>query len=105
MTQASPAMHRADEEAKPAGGPSARVVFNAIRQHPVAFVGVLLLTAAVGAGIWIFLPLSKQTVAVVFHVSSQPLSLIPSADNRVDFAAYKQSQMALIKSPDAQRRP
>jgi len=98
MTQASPPVHRAVEEAKPAGGVSVRVVFNAIRQHPVAFVGVLLLTAAAAAGIWLFLPLSKQTVAVVFQISSQSQALIPGVDSRVDFAAYKQSQMALIKS-------
>jgi len=98
MTHASPAADRTDEESKPAGGVSVRVVFNAIRHHPVVFVVVLLFTAAVGAGIWFFLPLPKKTAAMVFQVSSQSQSLIPGADSRGDFAAYKQTQMALIKS-------
>jgi succinoglycan biosynthesis transport protein ExoP len=99
MTQSSTAERHTDEPTKPSGGISARVVWNAVRRHPVATLGVVLFAAAAAAGVWFFLPLPKKTAAVVFQVSSQPQSLLaPTSENRVDFNAYKQTQIALIKS-------
>jgi len=87
-----------DEEPKKTGGLSARVVFNAVRHHPIVFVGVLLIGATVGAGIWFFLPLPNKTGVVFFQVSSQSPSLLTQSDSHIDFMAYKQRQMALVKS-------
>ena len=98
MTQTNTAETRNNDDTKPIGGLSVRVVFNAIRHHPLVFVGVLLFTAAAAAGVWFFLPLPRVTAAVVFRVSSQPESLLSGVDNRYDFSTYKQSQMTLIKS-------
>src|SRR5262245_2029982 len=98
MSQAATAERTADSQ-RPASGISLRVVANAVRRHPVAFTGVVLLAAAVASGIWFFLPLPKKTAAAVFHVSSQPQTLLATGSNTPsDFAAYKNSQMALIKS-------
>src|SRR5690348_14024502 len=100
MTETKLADRKTDEEPKSARGVSARVVFNAVRHHPIVFAGVLLLASAVGAGIWFFLPLPKKTGVVFFQVSSQSQSLLAQAENRIDFQAYKQRQMAMVKSRD-----
>jgi succinoglycan biosynthesis transport protein ExoP len=99
MSQAVAAERRPEDGPRPAGGISSRVVFNAVRRHPVAFLGVLLFAIAASLGIWFFLPLPKKTAGVVFQVLSQPPSLLTSpGDTRADFASYKQAQIALIKS-------
>ena len=82
MTQTNTAERRVDEERKPGGGLSIRVIFNAVRRHPLVFTGVLLFAASIGAGIWFFLPLPKKTAAVMFQVSSQSPSLLSGGDNR-----------------------
>jgi capsular exopolysaccharide synthesis family protein len=89
---------RSPEEPKSGGGVNARVVLHAVRRHPIALALVILLAAGAGAGIWFFLPLPKMTAAVVFHVSSQVPAIWTPAGNHTDFAAYKQSQAALVKS-------
>jgi capsular exopolysaccharide synthesis family protein len=89
---------------------SGRIFFQAIWQHPVLFALVLLLTAASAAGVWYGLPLPRHTGSVVFNVSSQaPAVLSPSAEARVDFHTYRQTQSAIVKQrqvlADALRRP
>jgi len=99
MSQAVAAERIMDGTQRSKGGISLRVVSNAISRHPLAFVCVLLLAIAAGLGIWFFLPLPKRTAVVVFQVSSQSPSLLTTpGEGRSDFASYKQSQMALIKS-------
>ncbi len=81
------------------GGINARVVFHAIQRHPIAFLGVIVLAAASASCVWFFLPLPKKSAAIVFHISSQPQVLFaPTIDNHIDFASYRQAQMALLKS-------
>lgn len=80
------------------GGLSPRVVLHAVRRRPLALVGVAAAAGLAAAGVWFFLPLPKVTAEVVFHVASQaPAVLTPTAEGRVDFASYKQSQAALVK--------
>jgi succinoglycan biosynthesis transport protein ExoP len=98
MTETKLADRKTEEEPKSARGVSARVVFNSVRHHPIVFAGVLLVATAVGAGIWFFLPLPKKTGVVFFQVSSQSQSLLAQSENRIDFLAYKQRQMAMVKS-------
>jgi polysaccharide biosynthesis transport protein len=79
-------------------GVSGRLFWLAIRRHPVLFAGVLLLTAAAGAALWYWLPLPRYTALVVFQVNTQaPAVLAPTAESRVDFGSYRQTQAALIR--------
>jgi len=85
-------------DARAADGISGRLFIQAIRRHPLLFAGVILLTALGGAAIWYALPLPRNTGAVVFHVASQPPTVLgPTAEARVDFNTYRQTQSALVK--------
>lgn len=89
----------ADKEKKADAGVSLVLVLHAVQRHPFALLGVILLAVSSIAGVWYFLPLPKKSAAIVFHISSQQQTLLVSAsENRGDFSAYKQSQMALVKS-------
>lgn len=80
------------------GGLSPRLVLHAVRRRPYALLGVVTAAGLAAAGVWFLLPLPKVTAEVVFHVASQaPALLTPTAEGRVDFASYKQSQAALVK--------
>jgi capsular exopolysaccharide synthesis family protein len=73
-------------------------VWHAIRHHPIAFAGVVLIAAAAAAGVWLFLPLPKLTGVLVYRVSSQPPALLtPLNENRVEFTTFKSMQAGLIK--------
>ncbi|MBN9518386.1 hypothetical protein J0H58_07690, partial [bacterium] len=85
-------------EATRAGGLNARVVAHAVRRRPLAVAGIALLAGAVAVGVGSFLPLPKATAAVVFHIATNTPSLLaPTAEGRVDFTAYKQTQAAMVK--------
>src|SRR5438874_2537050 len=93
MTSADPVSPREPKDAV-----SGRLLFQAVRRHPVLFVGLVLLTAATGVGLWWALPLPRHTAAVVFQVAAQPPAVLaPTSDSRVDFPAYRQTQAALVK--------
>src|SRR5262245_39036663 len=84
-------------ESRGSDGISGRLFWQAVRRHPVLFLGVLLLTVAAGAALWKWLPLPRYTATVVFQVNSQaPAVLAPPAEGRVDFSSYRQTQSALI---------
>ncbi len=86
-------------ETKQRGGINIRVVFHAVTRHPLAVFGVIILAVASLAGVWFFLPLPKKSAAVVFNISAQPqVVLAPTLESRVDYSAYRQSQIALLKS-------
>src|SRR5690348_5807585 len=88
----------AGAEPKRRGGINGRVVLHAVRRHPLALLGVLTLAGSVAAGVWFFLPLTKVTAAVVFHIASQPNAVLrPTAVDQVGFDSYKQAQAALVK--------
>jgi len=87
------------QETKSRGGINARVVFHAVQRHPLAILSVIFLAVASAAGVWFFLPLHKKSAAIVFHIDSQPQALLaPTLESRIDFAAYRLAQMALLKS-------
>ena len=95
MTSADPVSPREPRGPEAVGG---RLLFQAVRRHPVLFVGLLVLTAVTGIALWLGLPLPRHTAAVVFQVSAQqPAVLAPTSDSRVDFPAYRQTQAALVK--------
>jgi polysaccharide biosynthesis transport protein len=95
MASADAAGVRAPNAGDVIGG---RLLFQAIRRHPVLSLGAILLTAATGAALWFWLPLPRYTASVVFQVAAQPPTVLAaSADNRVDFPAYRQTQAALVK--------
>ena len=88
-----------DDEASSKGGISFRLISHAIWQHPIVFACILMLSASAAAGVWFFLPLPKMTAAVVFHVTSQPQSILgPTSESRIDLSSYRQTQLALIRS-------
>jgi polysaccharide biosynthesis transport protein len=98
MTATTTTERQADAEPKAVGGLSARIAFNAVRRHPLYLAGIVLMALALAAGVWLFLPLPKKTAAFVIQVASQLQSPLPGAtSNANDFAAYKQSQIGLIK--------
>src|SRR6266480_1224378 len=85
-------------DARAADGISGRLFVQAIRRHPLLFTGIVLLTTLGGAAIWYALPLPRNTGAVVFHVASQPPTVLgPTAEGRVDFNTYRQTQAALVR--------
>jgi polysaccharide biosynthesis transport protein len=85
-------------DARAADGISGRLFIQAIRRHPLLFTTIVLLTALAGAAIWYTLPLPRNTGAVVFHVAAQPPTVLgPTAEARVDFNTYRQTQAALVK--------
>jgi polysaccharide biosynthesis transport protein len=93
MTSPDPVSAREPKDAV-----NGRLLFQAVRRHPVLFVGLILLTAGTGAGLWWALPLPRHTAAVVFQVAAQPPAILaPTSDSRVDFPAYRQTQGALVK--------
>jgi hypothetical protein len=79
----STAILPADAESKSCGSISFRIVYHAAWRHPLAFLGLLLLAAA--PGVWFFFPPPRNSAAVVFHISSQSQTLLPSLENRGDF--------------------
>jgi capsular exopolysaccharide synthesis family protein len=79
-------------------GLNARLIAHAVRRRPLAFVGVLLLAAGAGAGVWLFLPLAKSTAAVAFHLSPPQTVIDGQTGNIHELASYKASQAGLIKS-------
>src|SRR5687768_13209148 len=87
----------ATEPKRPAGI-NGRVVLHAVRRRPLAFTGVVALAAAAAAVVWFFLPLPRETAAVVFHVASQTPSVLDPTPNQGNINSYKASQAALIKS-------
>lgn len=91
--------HRPDAESpkKPAGRMSPSVLLNAVRHYPLAFAGLLALTAVVVAGVWLFMPLPKHTAAVVYHVSAQAPRVISAGDG-VDAKSYRDLQQATVKN-------
>ena len=85
-------------EARAADGMSGRLFIQAIRQHPLLFTGIVVLTIASGVVFWRALPLPRHTGAVVFHVASQPPTVLgPTAEGRVDFNTYRQTQASLVR--------
>jgi polysaccharide biosynthesis transport protein len=85
------------KDSRGSDGMSGRLFWQAVRRHPVLFLGVLLLTAGAGVALWRWLPLPRYTATVVFQVNSQaPAVLAPPAEGRVDFSSYRQTQSALI---------
>lgn len=85
-------------EPKRVRGLTPQGVWHAVRRRPLALCGVAVVAAMAAAGVWFFLPLPKVTAEVVFHVAAQaPSVLAPTAESRVDFNSYKQSQAALVK--------
>lgn len=85
-------------EPKRPAGINGRVVLHAVRRRPLTFAGAFGLAAVAAAVVWFFLPLPKETAAVVFHIASQtPSVLDPTSNSQVDFASYKASQAALVK--------
>ena len=98
MPKSNSTDHVSDEEPK-RNGVSLRLVSHAFSRHPIAFIGVIFLALSAAAFVWYLLPLPKNTAAVVFHISSQSRAILaPTAESQVDFASYKQSQVALLKS-------
>ena len=99
-------MTSADALARPrdsrgADAVNGRLLFQAVRRHPVLFTLVLLATLATGYGLWWALPLPRTSGAVVFHVAvNPPAVLAPTADSRTDFQAYRQTQAALVRKRD-----
>jgi polysaccharide biosynthesis transport protein len=85
-------------DAKPVNRMNPGVVWAAIRHHPVLFLGLLVTSLAAGAAAWVFLPMPKNTAAVVFQISGRaPRVISATADNQIDLNSYKQRQAALIK--------
>jgi len=81
--------------ADPVGG---RLLFQAVRRHPVLFTLIVLATLGAGFGLWRALPLPRTTGAVVFQVAAQPPAVLePPADSRGDFLAYRGTQAALVR--------
>jgi capsular exopolysaccharide synthesis family protein len=78
-------------------GITARSVLHAVKRRPLTLVGVALLAAAVGAGVWFFLPLPKSTAAMVFYVAPSRPSLLDGNTGGGDAHSYRQSQTTLIK--------
>jgi succinoglycan biosynthesis transport protein ExoP len=79
---------------KPAGGFNIRIVFHAIRRHPIALCGVVVLALAAAASVWLFLPLPKKTAAVVYHIGPP---LFRDSNSQASHEAYRQQQLSLIK--------
>jgi capsular exopolysaccharide synthesis family protein len=70
-----------------------------MRRHPLLVVLTLLAAGGAATGVWYFLPLPKMTAFAVFHVSSQPPSLLaPLAESQENFGYYKQAQSVLVRS-------
>ncbi len=87
---------RADQ--KPRHRMSLALVWGAVRHHPLAFLGLLVLVAVVGAGVYAFMPTPKHTSSVVFHVAGRaPRVISDTPDNSMDLNSYKVRQAALLK--------
>ncbi len=72
--------------------------WSAFRNHPYLFLGLVVLAAGVGAGVWAFMPLPKHTASVVFQMSgTAPRVIAASGDAQIDLNSYKQRQAGLIK--------
>ena len=77
---------------------TSRLFIQAIRRHRTLFIALLLITAGAGAALWYWLPLPRHTGAVVFHVASQPPTVLaPTSESRVDFHTYRQTQSSLVR--------
>src|SRR5579872_7121312 len=87
------------QKTKSGGGINARMVSHAIQRHPLACFGVIFLSAVSMAIVWFFFPLPKKSAAIVFHIDAQPNVLLGQTfESRVDFGAYRQTQITLLKS-------
>jgi capsular exopolysaccharide synthesis family protein len=61
-------------------------------------LGFLCATAA-AAAVWLLFPPGKYVVHTLLHVAAnQPQIIFPTAESRADFASYRKTQMALLKS-------
>jgi polysaccharide biosynthesis transport protein len=82
---------------KRGGGLNVRSVVHAVKQRPLAFIGVIILGGVVAAAVWFFLPLPKATAAIVFRIPFQAPALLPTAESRGDSTVYRQSEVTLVK--------
>ena len=93
-------------DARAADGMSGRLFIQAIRQHPLLFTGIVVLTIAAGVVFWRALPLPRHTGAVVFHVASQPPTVLgPTAEGRVRFQHLPtNASLARAETPSGHER-
>src|SRR5579863_2588464 len=70
------------------------------KQHAKVIFCVLAFAAVSAASVWLSLPEPKSSATVVFHIAHQRQQLLPGSpvDGGDDYLAYKQSQIALLKS-------
>ncbi|MBA4067417.1 MAG: hypothetical protein C0501_27650 [Isosphaera sp.] len=82
---------------KSTGGLNLRTVFQAVKRHPLALIAVVLVAASAAVAAYVFLPLPKKAAAIVYHVATDPPSIIsPTRIDNVPLHAYKPVQAALI---------
>ena len=79
-------------------GVSFRTAKNAVARHPIIFMSLILVSSLIAAGVWLYLPLPKNTAVVVFQLSGQaPSVLRAGAENQVDLRTYGNLQAATVK--------
>jgi capsular exopolysaccharide synthesis family protein len=84
----------------PASAATPAALFKAFRRRWLLAASAGLLCGLAGfAVVWFLLPLGKHTAHSLIQVSAnQPQIIFPTAETRSDFASYRRTQMALIKS-------
>lgn len=86
------------QPAASAGGVKPRLVWSAVRRHPIAVLLLVILAGGVAAGVWFFLPLPKMTGITMFRVASQPPAILAAnSENKAEFTTYKTMQAALMR--------
>ncbi len=83
---------------KPTGKVSFRTARNAVLRHPIIFAGIITVSALVAAGVWMFMPLPKNTAASVLQFSgAAPRVINASTENQIDLRTYGSLQAAMLK--------